>query len=176
MKRLVAEFIGTFALVFTGTGAIVIDEVTGGAVTHVGAALTFGLIVLAMIYTLGDISGAHINPAVTVGFWFSGRFAAHDVLPYVASQCAGALAASGVLRFLFPQNRLLGTTLPGWSALAVLCAGISPDGNSDVCDPAGFDWFAGQRNYRRDCGWVSDRSGSDVCRADLPPAASLDLL
>src|SRR5207248_1222528 len=93
-----------------------------------------------------------------------------------ASQCAGALAASGVLRFLFPQNRLLGTTLPGWSALAVLCAGISPDGNSDVCDPAGFDWFAGQRNYRRDCGWVSDRSGSDVCRVDLPPAESLDLL
>jgi len=112
MKKLVAEFIGTFALVFAGAGAIVIDEVTGGAVTHVGVALTFGLIVLAMIYTLGDISGAHINPAVTIGFWFSGRFASHDVLPYVASQCAGAFAASGILRFLFPQNRLLGTTIP----------------------------------------------------------------
>ena len=111
-KKLVAEFIGTFALVFAGTGAIVIDEVAGGAVTHVGIALTFGLIVLAMIYTLGDISGAHINPAVTIGFWFSGRFAGRDVLPFVASQCGGALTASAILRFLFPQNRLLGATLP----------------------------------------------------------------
>ena len=68
-KKLVAEFLGTFCLVFAGTGAIVIDGVTGGAVSHVGVALTFGLIVLAMIYTIGDISGAHINPAVTIGFF-----------------------------------------------------------------------------------------------------------
>ena len=61
MKKLAAEFIGTFALVFAGTGAIVIDETTGGAVTHVGVALTFGLIVLAMIYTVGDISGAVVK-------------------------------------------------------------------------------------------------------------------
>ena len=116
MKKLAAEFIGTFALVFAGTGAIVIDEVSGGAVTHVGVALTFGLIVLAMIYTLGDISGAHINPAVTIGFWFSRRFPGGDVLPFVVSQCAGAFAASGILRLLFPQNALLGTTLPAGSA------------------------------------------------------------
>ena len=64
-KKLLAEFLGTFCLVFAGTGAIVIDTVTGGAVSHVGVALTFGLVVLAMIYTIGDISGAHINPAVT---------------------------------------------------------------------------------------------------------------
>jgi len=113
IKKLIAESIGTFALVFAGTGAIVIDEVTGGSVTHVGVALTFGLIALAMIYTLGDISGAHINPAVTIGFWFSGRFAGRDVLPYVASQCAGAFGASAILRLLFPQSVLLGTTLPG---------------------------------------------------------------
>jgi aquaporin Z len=69
VKSLAAEFIGTFALVFAGTGAIVIDETTGGAVTHVGVALTFGLIVLAMIYTVGDISGAHLNPAVSLGFF-----------------------------------------------------------------------------------------------------------
>ena len=69
LKKLVAEFIGTFALVFAGTGAIVVNETSGGMITQVGIALTFGLIVLAMIYTLGDISGAHINPAVTIVFW-----------------------------------------------------------------------------------------------------------
>ncbi len=114
-KKLAAEFLGTFALVFAGTGAIVINEVSGGAVSHVGIALTFGLIVLAMIYTLGDISGAHINPAVTIGFWISRRLPWDQVLPYVISQCGGAFAASGVLRLLFPQNALLGTTEPAGS-------------------------------------------------------------
>ena len=116
MKKLAAEFIGTFALVFAGTGAIVIDEASGGAVTHVGVALTFGLIVLAMIYTLGDISGAHINPAVTIGFWVSRRLPGREVLPYLVSQCAGAFAASGALRALFPQNAMLGSTMPAGSA------------------------------------------------------------
>ncbi|MDQ6860859.1 MAG: aquaporin [Verrucomicrobiota bacterium] len=117
MRKYAAEFIGTFALVFAGTGAIVIDETSGGAITHVGVALTFGLIVLAMIYTLGDISGAHLNPAVTLGFWISRRLPARLLAPYIGSQCAGALAASGTLRLLFPQNTLLGTTLPAGSAL-----------------------------------------------------------
>jgi len=111
-KKLVAEFLGTFCLVFAGTGAIVIDGVTGGAVSHVGVALSFGLIVLAMIYTIGDISGAHINPAVTIGFFAARRSEAGSVIPYVASQCAGALAASVVLRFLFPQSATLGATIP----------------------------------------------------------------
>lgn len=115
MKRYVAEFIGTFALVLAGTGAIVINEVSGGGITHVGVALTFGLIVLAMIYTLGDISGAHLNPAVTIGFWFSRRLHGREVLPYVASQCLGALTASVTLRFLFQNNQLLGTTQPAGS-------------------------------------------------------------
>src|SRR5256714_8083019 len=112
VKKYAAEFIGTFALVFAGTGAIVVNEVSRGAITHVGIALTFGLVVLVMIYTLGDISGAHINPAVTIGFWISRRLRGRDVLPYLASQCAGALAASGVMRLLFPENRLLGATQP----------------------------------------------------------------
>jgi aquaporin NIP len=117
VRKLAAEFIGTFALVFAGTGAIVIDETTGGTVTHVGVALTFGLIVLAMIYTVGDISGAHLNPAVSLGFFSARRFPLRQVVPYIASQCGGALAASGVLRLLFPQNEMLGTTNPGGSAI-----------------------------------------------------------
>jgi aquaporin NIP len=115
MKRLTAEFLGTFILVFAGTGAIVINEVAGGVVTHVGVALTFGLVVLAMIYTFGDISGAHLNPAVTIGFWTARRLPFRDVPPYIASQFLGAIAASGALHFLFPQNKLLGATLPAGS-------------------------------------------------------------
>ena len=117
MKKLAAEFIGTFALVFAGTGAMVIDETSNGAVTHVGVALTFGLIVLAMIYTVGDISGAHLNPAVSLGFFAARRFQLGEVMPYIASQCTGALVASGLLRVLFPQNALLGSTIPAGSAM-----------------------------------------------------------
>lgn len=117
MKSLVAEFIGAFALVFAGTGAIVIDGVTGGGVTHVGVALTFGLVILAMIYTLGDISGAHFNPAVTVGFWLARRMPGRSVLPYIGSQVLGAVAASVLLRFLFPANATLGATLPAGPAM-----------------------------------------------------------
>jgi aquaporin NIP len=117
VKRLAAEFIGTFALVFVGTGAIVIDETTGGAVTHVGVALTFGLIVLAMIYTVGDISGAHLNPAVSLGFFAARRFPLRETIPYIASQCGGALAASGPLHLLFPQNKTLGATVPAGPAI-----------------------------------------------------------
>src|SRR6516162_7998651 len=101
MKKLCAEMLGTFGLVFAGTGAIVINEASNGAITHVGIALTFGLIILAMIYTFGDISGAHFNPAVTIGFWAARRLSWRDVAPYVASQCAGAFLASGLLRLLF---------------------------------------------------------------------------
>jgi aquaporin Z len=104
--------IGTFALVFAGTGAIVINDVSAGIVSHVGIALTFGLIVLAMIYAVGDVSGAHLNPAVTLGFYAARRFPGGSVLPYVGSQCAGALLASLCLRLLFPGHANLGATLP----------------------------------------------------------------
>lgn len=112
IRRLLAEFIGTFALVFTGTGAIVIDQVSGGAITHPGIALTFGLIVLAMIHTFGDVSGAHLNPAVTGAFAAAGRFPWREVAPYAAAQLLGALLASGTLRLLFPENATLGATTP----------------------------------------------------------------
>ena len=115
MKPYLAELFGTFALVFAGTGAIVINDVTGGAVTHVGVSLTFGLIVTAMVYTVGNVSGAHLNPAVTFGFWAAGRFPSRRILPYVVSQCTGALLASTILHFLFPQHKTLGATIPSGS-------------------------------------------------------------
>src|ERR1051325_1469758 len=117
MNKLCAEVLGTFGLVFTGTGAIIINQVSGGAITHVGIALTFGLVILAMIYTFGDISGAHFNPAVTIGFWIARRLPGRDAAPYLASQCAGALLASAILRLLFPDSTLLGATMPAGSEL-----------------------------------------------------------
>ena len=111
-QQLGAEVIGTFCLVFAGTGAIVVNDISGGAVTHVGIALTFGLVVLAMIYALGDISGAHINPAVTIGFVAAGRFPLHLALPFIASQCIGAILASASLLLLFPMHETLGATSP----------------------------------------------------------------
>jgi len=112
MRPLFAEFLGTFALVFAGTGAIVINAATGGTIGHAGIALTFGLIVLAMIYTVGDISGAHLNPAVTLGFWVARRFPIRNVGPYVIAQLLGALLASLVIKLLFPSDTNLGATHP----------------------------------------------------------------
>src|SRR3954467_458240 len=117
MRKLAAEALGTFALVFAGTGAIVINDVSGGTVSHVGIALTFGLVVLAMVYAVGDVSGCHLNPAVTLGFLAARRFPARLVLPYVLSQAAGAVLASLLLKGLFPTHRTLGATLPTGPAM-----------------------------------------------------------
>jgi len=116
VNRLLAEAIGTFCLVFAGTGAIIVNQTTGGTITHVGVALTFGLVVMAMIYALGDVSGAHLNPAVSVGFVLARRFPARELPGYVAAQVAGAFAASGLLRILFPTSETLGATIPSGSA------------------------------------------------------------
>lgn len=115
-KRCLAELIGTFVLVFAGTAAIVVDDLSGGAVTHVGVALVFGLVVAAMIYTLGDISGAHFNPAVTLAFWRARRLPGADVPAYLLSQCLGAVLASAAVRLLFDDHASLGMTLPSGSA------------------------------------------------------------
>jgi len=112
VKAYVAECIGTFALVFCGTGAIIINQETGGLITHAGIAASFGLVVMVMIYALGNTSGAHLNPAVTIAFAFSGKFERRFVFPYVISQIFGALIASMVLKLMFPHNEMLGSTIP----------------------------------------------------------------
>ena len=121
-QQMAAECFGTFTLVFAGTGAVVIDTATGGAISHAGVALTFGLVVLAMIYTLGDVSGAHLNPAVTLAFGVAGRLEDRKVVPFILSQLVGALAGSTLLRVLFPADALLGATLPAgsdWQSLVL---------------------------------------------------------
>lgn len=112
MKKLLAECFGTFCLVFAGTGAVIVNELNGGVISHAGVALTFGLVVMAMIHAVGDVSGAHLNPAVTLGFYAARRIPGSQVLPYVGSQAVGALLASGLLKVLFPLSATLGATLP----------------------------------------------------------------
>jgi aquaporin Z len=120
VKKYIAEALGTFALVFCGTGAVVVNEVTGGTITHVGIAITFGLVVMAMIYTFGDKSGAHLNPAVTLAFALYNVFPPREILPYIGSQLTGAFAASLLLKFLFPTSLYLGATQPSGSNLQSL--------------------------------------------------------
>ena len=111
MKKYVAEFIGTFAMIFCGTGAIIIDNETHN-ISNLGIAITFGLIVMVMINALGNISGAHFNPAVTIAFTIAKKFEKKELIPYIISQFLGAILASIILRLLFPENTLLGATLP----------------------------------------------------------------
>ena len=112
MQRYIAEVFGTFALVFVGTAAIASNDLLGGELTAVGVALAFGLVVMAMVYAIGDISGAHLNPAVTVGFWAAGRLHKSDLSPYILSQCLGAVIASAMVWAIFPSETNLGTTVP----------------------------------------------------------------
>lgn len=112
IHRWVAEAIGTFFLVLIGPGAVMVNAYSGGALGPAGVALAFGFVVLAMVVALGHLSGAHLNPAVTVAFWSVGRFPAREVLPYAVAQCTGAIAASGVLRYLLGPIGMMGATLP----------------------------------------------------------------
>lgn len=115
MKKYISEFLGTFALIFCGTGAMTINEVTGGSVTHVGIAITWGLIVMAMIYAFGEISGAHFNPAVTISFAFAKRFSWKEVPAYILAQLLGAILASTMLFVLFPESEYLGMTVSSFN-------------------------------------------------------------
>lgn len=108
----IAEATGTFVLVFAGTGAVMVNQITDGAITHLGVSFVFGAVVAALIYTLGHISGAHLNPAVTLGFWQLGFFPGHQVLPYIFAQSTGAIVASLSLRLSLGLVGNLGATLP----------------------------------------------------------------
>ena len=118
MKKYLSEFIGTFSMIFCGCGAMVINDFTGGSITHPGVAITWGLIVMSMIYAFGDGSGAHFNPAVTLGFAVAKKFKWIEVPKYVIAQLFGALTASYVLLFLFPESDL-GATIPTIEPLKV---------------------------------------------------------
>jgi MIP family channel proteins len=119
-RRCTAEFVGTFLLVFAGSGAVVINAVSGGGVTSLGIGLSFGLAVMAAIYAIGHLSGAHINPAVTVAFALSRHFPWALVPGYVIAQLAGACAASAVHLLLFGTIANLGATVPSGCALQAL--------------------------------------------------------
>jgi MIP family channel proteins len=107
-----AEGIGTFILVFAGTGAVMVNQLRDGALTHLGISFVFGAVVAALIYAMGHISQAHFNPAVTLAFWTSGFFPKRRVLPYILSQCLGAILASLVLLLSLGKIANLGATLP----------------------------------------------------------------
>lgn len=111
-REAIAEGIGTFILVFAGTGAIMANFISNGAVTYLGISFVFGAVVAALIYCLGHLSGAHFNPAVTLAFWVSGVFPRKRVMPYILAQCVGAIAASTLLLLSLGNVAKLGATLP----------------------------------------------------------------
>lgn len=122
-RETVAEGIGTFILVFAGTGAVMVNEITEGALTHLGVSFVFGAVVAALIYSMGHLSGAHFNPAVTLGFWTSGFFPKRRVLPYILAQTLGAIAASTLLLISLGRIDNMGATLPldgNWGQSLVL--------------------------------------------------------
>ena len=111
VKRLIAEFLGTYLLVFAGTGAVILDFITGD-LGHLGVSLLFGIALLVAIYTFGHLSGAHINPAITVGFLIQKKINMLSAVSYIISQILGALAASWTLYRMFGNVTNLGATLP----------------------------------------------------------------
>ena len=112
MKKYVAELLGTFILIFCAAGSASVNEITNGSLTLLGCALVSGLIIMSLIYALGNISGAHLNPAVTIGFALNKNFNWNLVLPYILCQSIGGIAAGMLLKFLLPGSLLLGSTLP----------------------------------------------------------------
>jgi aquaporin NIP len=120
-RRAAAEAIGAFALVFAGCGAIVTDAVHGGNLGSVGVSLVFGLVIMAMVYATGHLSGAHLNPAVTLAFALTRHFPRREALAYIAAQLLGAIAAAALLLAVWPDRPAdLGATLPSVGAGSAL--------------------------------------------------------
>lgn len=117
--RVAAEAVGTFMLVAIGAGAAAVDVWSKGAVSHVGVALAFGTVILGAVYAVGHVSGAHLNPAVTTGFWLAGRFPLANVLPYIGAQLAGATVAGLGIKAVLGTAAAGAVTVP---AVAVLPA------------------------------------------------------
>ena len=113
-KKYFAEFIGTFFLVFVGSCAIIINLLSKNSIGHIGVALAFGFIIFIMIFSFGDISGAHFNPAVTIAFCMIGKLKAKYVIPYIMSQLLGAITASALLNGLFGKVSGLSITVPSF--------------------------------------------------------------
>lgn len=123
LSEVLAECIGTFILIFTGTGAIMVNKITEGTITHLGICFVFGGVVTAIIYSIGHISGAHINPAVTLAFWTSKILPANKVLPYIIGQFSGGILASILLRVILGNVAEMGATLPkitNWSQSLII--------------------------------------------------------
>ena len=114
-SALYGELLGTYAMVFCGTAAMAVNEVNG-SISHVGVAITWGLIVMAMIYAFGELSGAHFNPAVTFGFALSGRFAWKNVPIYIVMQVIAAILASITVKYLLPESEFIGASIPSIDA------------------------------------------------------------
>ena len=162
MKKYLSEFIGTFSMIFCGCGAMVINDFTGGTITHPGVAITWGLIVMSMIYAFGDISGAHFNPAVTLGFAVANKFKWIEVPKYIIAQLLGALTASCILLFLFPESDL-GATIPIIEPLKVFIIELLLSFFFNACNHKCIyrkqrDWSCGRYSNRKCC-----FTRSDVC-------------
>ena len=117
MKKYIVEFIGTFALVFCGTGAVIVNSLSNGSLGLVGISMVFGIIITTMIYAFGNISGTHINPAVTIALAVGKLMPKNEVIGYILAQILGAFLASGLLYIVFPETKTLGETLPNGEIL-----------------------------------------------------------
>jgi len=124
LQKLLSEYLGTFFLVLVGPGAIIINETTSGAIGHLGIAISFGGIVALMVYTFGRFSGAHINPAVTIGLTIDNKISIKDAIWYILAQLSGAITAGVILSILFKNSKTLGSTTPNGTIESLILEGI----------------------------------------------------
>nr|AAL05942.1 early embryogenesis aquaglyceroporin [Pinus taeda] len=117
VRKVVAEFIGTFFLIFVGCGSVVVDKISNGSITHLGVSLVWGMAAMIVIYSIGHISGAHLNPAVTLALAAVKRFPWVQVPGYIVAQVFGSISAGFLLRFMFGEVAFMGATVPSGSEM-----------------------------------------------------------